>query len=163
MIETYTQEFRENLVNEYVRIGLVAFLIRMPSLGITDTPTTNQLEARKALTMLEAAEAEIAVTNGYKRALVAVTLNPASNLYQTYYNLVATFEASLEGNFPEATHICYARGANVIDMNNDNGNNRGDTQGTLIKVEPLEGAPLILGTGTTLIHNSIFRLTSQNI
>ncbi len=163
MIETYTQEFRENLINEYVRAGLVAFLIRIPSLGVTDTPTTLQLEARKGLTMLEAVEAEIAVLNGYKRALVAATLNPSSNLYQTYYNLTSTFEASIEGNFPEATHICYARGANVTDMTNANGNNRGDTQGTLIKVEPLEGAPLILGSGTTLTHNSIFRLTSQNI
>lgn len=161
MIETYTQEFREDLVEHYLSKDLVAFLIHLPSLGITDTPTSNQLEQRKLLTMMAASAAEIEVQHGYKRSLVAVTAYPPLNPYQTIYDLTSTFTAAANGDFPEATHICYACGVNLTNPTNGNGNHRGDTQGTLIKVEPLFNAPLTIRAGVTFTHSTSFKITSQ--
>lgn len=161
MIPTYTTEYSTKLFEDYLGFNLVAFLISRPSLGLTDTPSIAELDARRALTMMQAAAYEIALTNGYARSILTLVKNPASTTTDLIYTATATFTASSAGALSSATHICFARGANLTGGNAANGQNRGNTQGTLIKVEPLLNAPLSISASTTLTHSTSFKLSSR--
>ena len=67
MLSTHTIQFNRRLIEDYIGTNLHAFLIFLPSLGVTDIPTPTQLTTRRNLTMALAAAAEIPVTNGYSR------------------------------------------------------------------------------------------------
>ncbi len=137
MIPTYTSEYLNKLHEDYIGFNLVAFLIFRPSLGITNTPSVAELDARRALTMQVAASYEIALTNGYSRCILTLTKDVTSTTTDVIYNSSGSFVASSSGVLSPATHICFARGANLSGGSTLNGQNRGSTQGTLIKVEPL--------------------------
>lgn len=163
MIPTYTSEYLNKLYEDYVGFNLIAFLIFRPSLGITNTPSVNELDLRRALTMQLATSYEIALTNGYSRSIINLIEDPSSTTTDVIYTGVATFTASSSGSLNAATHICFARGANLTGGSNLNGQNRGSTQGTLIKLEPLLNAPLTIAASTTLTHNTSFKLSSRTI
>lgn len=163
MIPTYTTEYLDKIYEDYVGFNLVAFLINRPALGITNTPSVGELDLRRSLTMQIAASYEIALTNGYSRSIITLIKDPASTTTDVIYTGTATFTANSSGALSSATHICFARGANLNGGTTLNGQNRGNTQGTLIKVEPLLNAPLSIPASTTLTHNTSFKLSSRAI
>ncbi len=168
MIPTYTYAIKENLIKDYLGANLVIALINNINLGITDTPSSTQLQARQNYDINNLISNEIGGTNlnGYRRFVVinnTITTNNISNTI-TESNLTATFTAS-GGNFDAFTHIIAIRGANLTNATNVNGNNRGDTNGTIIFIEPVfntftPGTSLILQDGITFTYN--FKLTSSD-
>ena len=153
MLSTHTIQFNRRLIEDYIGTNLHAFLIFLPSLGVTDIPTPTQLTARRNLTMALAAAAEIPVTNGYSRFKCLLTKdNTLPDVTREVYTTSANFTA-VGGCFSPVTHICYARGASL---------GRGDTAGTLIKIVPIVNAPYTVTTGVTFTHSTNF-ISSLNL
>lgn len=150
-----TQQYLSFLLNNSIGLNLVAFLINMPTLGVTNSPTDDQLLLIRSLTMVNAVAQEISSV-GYQRYIVNF---PTGNIVATTDNIsvpiISTF-TNTTGNSGPATHICYARGANIIGATSSNGFNRGDNTGTLIQVEPLVGTPLTIQQNTTFTHTTTF-------
>jgi len=167
MIPTYSYAIRSGIINNYLGANLAVALINNSNLGITDTPTTAELESRKNFTTLDLFNFEIGATNlnGYARVLIpALDINPVTtSVDQTEAEISVTFTAS-NGDFEPFSHIAVLRGANTVGADpNLNGNNRGDTNGTIIFLEPVEnttnpGIPLILSNGVS--YNYTFKLVS---
>jgi len=167
MIPTYTYAIKAGIINNYLGANLAVALISNTNLGITDTPTATELEARKNFTAADLFEFEIGVTNlnGYARILVpALDINPAPvNVDQTEAEISVSFTAS-GGDFEPFSHIVVLRGASTVGADPIlNGNNRGDTNGTIVFIEPVDntlnpGNPLILANGIS--YNYIFKLIS---
>ncbi|MBD2201815.1 hypothetical protein H6G33_10690 [Calothrix sp. FACHB-1219] len=163
MISIYTNQFRTRLVEDYIKINLVSFLIQMPSLGITDSPTPTELNNRLSLTMSNAVAQEIGATNlyGYKRNIITTSTSSEDLINRVItVTVTSTFTAN-GGSIGPASHICYARGADVLGASASNGNNRGSTIGTLIKVEPLVLAPYTIANGVTFTHNTSFIVSTR--
>ncbi len=161
MLAQHTTQYQNNLVLEYIASNLVALLIYKPDLGLTDFPSDTELLNRRALTMSTAATAELAVLNGYTRRTVALVVASSTDPNTVIYTSSTTFTASGTGPFSQATHICYARGVNLLGGNAGNGNNASDTAGTIIKVEPLLNAPLVVPTSTTFTHTTKFIVSNR--
>ena len=161
MIPTYPTIFRTNLFNNYLLIDVVAILIYDPLLGVTDSPSAAELTARRAYTVTDAVANEIGgvALNSYERSIV--TIDPLVEdipLQTTEVTITATFAPSSGNTYDDATHIVYIRNANVIGATPANGNNRGDIQGDIIKLEPLVGAPVTLSNPTVLTHITTIKL-----
>lgn len=155
MTPTKTVEYLTYLLTNGIGSNLVSYLINMPSLGITDTPTDDQLLLRQQLTMVNAVAQELSGA-GYKRNLLSISTGSIVYTSNTItVPVVSTFTNS-GGNIGPFTHICYARGANITGANSTNGNNRGDTTGTLIQVEPVTSAPLTIAQNVNFIHTATF-------
>ena len=167
MIPTYTYAIKAGIINNYLGANLAIALINNSNLGITDTPTATELEARKNFTTTDLFSFEIGVTNfnGYARILVpALDINPTPvTVDQTEAELTVTFTAS-GGDFEPFSHIVVLRGANTVGADPIlNGNNRGDTNGTIVFIEPVDnilnpGNPLTLTNGIS--YNYTFKLIS---
>ena len=164
MTPTYTNEFREAILTEYIGFNLVAFLVSMPSLGVTDSPTPAQLQERLNLTMTAAVANELPHANGYSRQLVYLG-NPVTN--ET--NKESISDTNVEfisdgGDVGPFTHIVFARGANLSGADPAlNGNHRGDITGTVVRVEPVVGAPLVLPDTFSFLINPPFVATTRLI
>lgn len=162
MIPTYTYEIKNKIIKDYLGANLAVALINNINLGLTDAPSNQQLEARKLFVTSSLVDFEIGASalNGYSRNLILnSTINPLiSSPNQTETTLQATFTA-VGGNFNPATHVVVLRGANISGANPiTNGNNRGDTNGTIIFIEPINnilnpGTPFILQEGITFTYN----------
>lgn len=167
MIPTYSYAIRSGIINNYLGANLAVALINNSNLGITDTPTAAELESRKNFTTLDLFNFEIGAANlnGYARVLVpALDVNPvAVSVDQTEAEISVTFTAS-GGDFEPFSHIAVLRGANTVGADPVlNGNNRGDTNGTIIFLEPVDntlnpGTPLTLSDGIS--YNYTFKLIS---
>lgn len=167
MIPTYSYAIKAGLINNYLGANLAIALVNNQALGITNTPTATELEARRNFRTLDLFNFEIGATalNGYARQLVTpVQINPTPiNGQQTEAEITVTFTAS-GGSFEAFTHIVALRGANTIGADPIlNGNNRADTSGTIIFVEPVDntlnpGQPLVLANGIS--YNYTFKLVS---
>lgn len=167
MIPTYTHKIKENIVKNYLGSNLIVALINYSNLGITDAPSAQELEARRNFTTQQLFNFEIGVSNlnGYARAIVDNTnINPIqvnSTLTEASINVSFTAQG---GPFEPFTHIVIVRGANLNNADPTiNGNNRGDTNGTVIFVEPVQntlnpGSAITLGEGTTFNYD--FKLIS---
>lgn len=152
MTATITKEIREFFITDTIGYNLVAFLINMPSLGNTDTPTNDEILNRENLTMATASAQEVSGTS-YARHIA--TINPADIVEDNNGNFSVTVSATFtptDGNpIGPVTHVVWARGANLVGADPiTNGNNRGDTTGTAYKVEPLTAAPQTLTFPTQL-------------
>jgi len=168
-IPTYTYIIKENLIKNYLGSNLVVALINNPNLGITDTPTAEESEARRNLTMTDVFNTEIGGTNlnGYARAIILNnTINTTVvNTELTEAELNVLFTAN-GGDMEAFSHIVVIRGANITGADPIlNGNNRGDTNGTIIFVEPVNnisnsGNPLTILDGTTFDYT--FKLMSSS-
>jgi hypothetical protein len=169
MIPTYTYKIKENIIKNYLGANLVVALINNASLGITDTPTNQELESRRNFSSSNLFNFEIGSSslNGYARAIIdnSSISTDIVNAQVTETNLTATFTA-FGGSFEPFTHIVVIRGANLSNANPElNGNNRGDTTGTIIFIEPVEnpinpGSPLTLNNGVSYNYN--FKLVSAS-
>lgn len=146
MIPTYCTEITTVLLTQYVQTNLVAVLINDPSLGYTDNPTSLQLANRKALDMNYVVTKEITLSGGYSRAICSVdqlSTEPENNRSRLFVR--AVFEPT--GVLDEATHLVFVTHANLVGANPvSNGNNRADNTGTVVKVVPLQFAPIRLAT-----------------
>jgi len=168
-IPTYTYLIKENLIKNYLGSNLVVALVSNTNLGITDTPTAIEAEARRNLTMTDVFNTEIGGTalNGYARAIILNnTINTTVvNTELTESELNVSFTAS-GGDMDPFSHIVVIRGANVTGADPIlNGNNRGDTNGTIIFVEPVDnianpGNPLTVLNGATFDYT--FKLISSS-
>jgi hypothetical protein len=167
MIPTYSYAIKAGIINNYLGANLAIALINNVALGITDTPTNTELEARRNFRTLDLFNFEIGVAslNGYHRQFVPpfeITPTPVTS-EQTETEITVIFTAS-GGDFEPFTHIVALRGANTVGANPiTNGNNRADTNGTIIWVEPVDnvvdpGQPLILSNGSSF--NYTFKLIS---
>ena len=167
MIPTYSYAIKAGIINNYLGANLAIALINNSALGITDTPTANELEARRNFRTIDLFNFEIGATafNGYARQFVLpgqISPSPVTP-EQTEAEITVTFTAS-GGDFEAFTHIVAIRGANTVGADPIlNGNNRADTNGTIIFVEPVDntlnpGQPLILTNGIT--YNYTFKLIS---
>lgn len=144
MLPTICNEIKSGIVYEYLSLGMGAFLIYYPDLGLTDVPSLEEYNRRKYLTMFEASNKEVGGFNlsGYKRFIprpdqVQIT---DSGPFVTI-KIEPTFQA-VEGSIGPFTHICLARNINTYQADSLNGNNRGDQQGKLILVKPVPVRPL---------------------
>lgn len=168
MIPTYTQAIKEKIIKDYFGGNLVVLLINNNNLGITDTPSSTQLEARQNYSTNNLINNEIGGTNlnGYQRQIIPNnTINPIKvSTTLTKINLSVSFQAD-NGDFDPFTHIVVLRGANLTNANTNNGNNRGDTSGTIIFIEPVDninspGSPFILQQNVVFNYN--FSLLSSD-
>jgi hypothetical protein len=168
MIPTYTYAIKEKIIKDYLGSNLVVLLINNNNLGITDAPSSTQLEARQNYNINNLATQEIGAANlnGYKRHVIlnnSIVPNIISPTL-TEVNLTASFTA-VGGNFDLFSHIVVLRGANLTNITTLNGNNRGDTTGTIVYIEPVQntanpGLPLLLQPGIT--YNYSFKLLSSD-
>lgn len=144
MLPTYCTEITSDILTEYVKVNLVAILINDPSLGLTDTPTAVELNLRKTLTMDYVITKELTLTGGYSRAICTVdSIEVENENNRSRLFIRASFNPT--GVYEEATHIVYVTHANLVGANPEfNGNNRADNKGSVVKVVPLEYAPIKL-------------------
>lgn len=168
MIPTYTYAIKERIIKDYLGANLVIALINNTNLGITDTPSLSELQARQNYSNSNLLSNEIGGVNlnGYKRYIISNNdINPVNTTTTTTeVSLTAEFTA-VGGNFDPFSHIVLIRGANTTGASINNGNNRGDTSGTIISIEPVlntitPGSPLVLQTGITF--NYSFKLSSSD-
>ena len=155
MTTTITKELKTYFITNTIGYNLVALLINMPSLGVTDSPTNDELLLRENLTMTTAVAQEVADTD-YKRHIME--FDSEDIVYsngQATVNVTATFTPT-EGNpIGDFTHVVWARGANLVGATELNGNNRGDTTGTIWKVRSVLAAP------TTITYPVVFSPTTD--
>lgn len=160
MTATITKEIRELFITDTIGYNLVAFLVNMPSLGNTDTPTNDQLLDRENLTMSTAAAQEV---TGSSYARYIATIDPADiiedNNGKFSVEVTATFTPTSDSSIGPVTHVVWARGANLVGATELNGNNRGDISGTVYKVEPLVGAPQTLTYPVVFNHTIDIEIT----
>lgn len=165
-IPTYTYSIKDNIIRNYLGSNLVVALINNPNLGITDTPNNQEAEARRNLTMTDIFNTEIGSLslNGYARAIIVnntITTNRI-NTNLTEAELNVSFTAT-NGDIEPFSHIVAIRGANIIGADPTlNGNNRGDTNGIIIFVEPVTN-PINPGTPLSILNGSTFDYTFKLI
>lgn len=159
MLPTYTDSVAASFIDNYLAYQLAAILINAPSLGLTDVPSESEMTARRTLTMVDVAGYEL-TNDSYRRMFIQLAAAaPLEGLLVS--SATTTFVGPTNAAIGPATHIVYARGVLQSGANNSNGNNRGSTQGQVILVEPLSGAPLSLSYPYTLTHTVTFRAGSR--
>lgn len=144
MTVTITKELKTYFITDTIGYNLVALLINMPSLGVTNSPTNDQLLLRENLTMTTAVAQEVADTD-YKRHIVIFDSEDiAYSNGQATISVTATFTPTNGNPIGDFTHVVWARGANLVGATNGNGNNRGDITGTIWKVQSVNSAPITI-------------------
>ena len=135
-IPTIANELLHDLLNNYIFFNAAIFLINYPELGFDNTPTQEELNLRKSLTMVDAALREVsAIDNNYARYYITpLDLSIGSNPFSRV--IKASFSAQ-GGSIGPFTHAVLTRDINKINGDITNGNNRGDEQGLLILSTPI--------------------------
>lgn len=151
MIPTFSDQIKTDILTNYLGSNLVVGLINYPALGLTDAPTTTEVNLRRTLDISNIDTYEIGRNNlnNYKRQIVNITSSDIVGDVTKQALITIEFEA-IGGDFEEATHIIAIRGAKISNATTNNGNNRGSTQGVIIFVEPLKNAPF------TLVEDTVF-------
>jgi len=152
MLSTYCTEITTAILSDYIRVNLIAILINDEDLGYTDEPTPLELYNRKLLTMDYIITKELTLNGGYSRAICtidSIELESENNRAR----LFTRAEFNPTGQYDPATHVVYVCRANLVGADPIiNGNNRGDNIGKVIKVVPLENAPITLITPIPYIY-----------
>lgn len=171
-IPTHTYAIKENIIKNYLGSNLVVVLINNANLGITDTPTAQEQESRATLTMTDVFNTEVGSTslNGYARAIVSSSsiVTSVINTQLTEAEINVSFTAT-GGDIEAFSHIVVIRGATVTNADPLlNGNNRGDTNGNIIFVEPVTntsnpGFSLSIVNGTTFDYTFKLINSSESI
>jgi hypothetical protein len=143
---TITDAIKSRIITQ-INSGLMGILINYPDLGIDDTPTQQELTLRYGLLMSEVGVREISANGGYARRTLG-TITPVIDNHVYSFTLSSSF-LPVGGNYSEATHIIYA--TNALST-------RGNTQGTVILVEPILNAPVIITNGVTYTHSTEIQL-----
>lgn len=153
MTRYHATQFNTRMIADYIGANLFAFLINDPSNTILESST-----------MAQAAALEITATNGYTR-LGAITLPGATTATEDAVLVIANTPsvvqrpvttciapqqqwAAVGGQMGPFTKVCYARGATGT---------RGNTSGTLVRIETVAGAPLTLEDGQQFRHTATFK------
>ena len=149
MAKHSSDEGKKGAIDNYINVGLHAFLISDPS---------DSVDASSS--MVGATAMEIPEGNGYARK--PVILPPATIRIATdgsgeriATSLAPQQQWSAAGDVPSFDKICYARGATSI---------RGATSGTLIRVEhanqDVNGNPVavVLVSGQSYRHTAVFEV-----
>lgn len=165
MIPTYTYAIKEEIIQTCFGNNLIIALINNSTLGITDTPTGSELEARRNFTMTDVFDFELTVTNGYARYIVpAIDVDVVIvDTELSRADITASFTAS-GGDMPEFSHIVVIANADIIGADPIlNGNNRGNTIGTIVFIEPVDnaGVPLTITNGTTFEYDFALLTSSE--
>lgn len=137
MIPTLSKDILEDFGHHYVNLGLGALLVQRPELGLTDTPTAQELKLRKESTLEDLIPYEVGgiMLNGYKRCFIE-----RPNTTFTSNSVVLDFLVQWEAiNRPMGpfTHYVLCKNLNKFRAGTKNGNNRGDTSGVIIGVQPV--------------------------
>ena len=154
MIPTFSNKIKTEILSNYLGSNLVIGLINYPELGLTDSPTQEELDLRRSLSTDNIDNYEIGKVdlNNYSRQIV--TINSSEVIGDVTKKFLATVEfEAIDADFEEATHIIAITGAKISEGTEENGNNRGNPQGTIIFVEPLKNAPFILQQGTSFEYS----------
>lgn len=154
MIPTFSNKIKTELVTDFLGTNLVIALINYEGLGLTDAPTIEQQVLRQEFSTQDLGVYEIGgqQLNGYRRNIVNIT--EADIVGNNVKRAIITVEfTAVDGDLDPFTHVVAIRGAKVTDAEVSNGNNRGNTQGTIIFVEPIENAPI------TVLENNAFEYT----
>jgi hypothetical protein len=135
-IPTIASELLNDLLNNYIFNDAAILLINYPELGFDNTPTQEELNLRKSLTMVDAALREVSsIENNYNRYYITpLDLSIGSNPFSRIIKASFDAQGAAIGPF---THAVLAKGVNKINGDVTNGNNRGDEQGTVILSTPV--------------------------
>ena len=149
MIPTYTTSIKQSIIENFFGSNLVIALVNRPSLGITDTPTVNEIAARQAFNMTGVFDSEIGAINlnGYARQIVTSgDINVVVvNTERSEAEITVSFTASTAAMDP-FSHIVAIRNADLVNADPlINGNNRGSSVGEVIFVEPVDN-PILPGS-----------------
>lgn len=136
MIPVITTEIRQSIINNYLTQAVSGFLIYKPDLGMNDSPSREEFQRRRDLTMQDAVDYEIGgpSLNGYRRYIVEPELIQYRD--QTKITYRVEFQAQ-GGEIGPFSHVCIARGTNILNLDISTGNNRGDYLGDLILSAPV--------------------------
>lgn len=164
MIPTYTNQIKREIIESFLGSNLVVALVNYPNAGLSDTPTTQELAARKNFGMTNVFNTEIGRTNmnGYARQIVEdLSIETLSTLTKAEVEVSFTAEG---GNFDPFTHIVLIKDADLSNADPaTNGNNRGSTVGSVIYIEPVnnQSQPLILTNNLTFNYSFSLNIASQ--
>lgn len=153
MIPTYTTAIKQSIIETYFGNNLVIALVNRPSLGITDTPTVDEVAARQAFNMTDVFDSEIGATtlNGYARQIVLpADINvTVIDTERSEAEITVTFSA-VGGNMDAFSHLVAIRAADLVGADPIlNGNNRGSSVGEVIFVEPVDN-PVLPGSAFSI-------------
>ena len=160
MIPTFTESIQEKVITSFLGNNLVLALINYPELGLTDAPTQDEYELRTSFNLDNINVYEIggAGLNGYQRQII--NIDPNLIVGTNIKRVITTVEFEAVGAAMEPfTHIVAIQAANLVEATEENGYNRGDSQGTVIFVEPVKDGPIELQAETvfeytlTLVSN----------
>ena len=151
MIPTFTNIIKEKLITEFLGNNLVIALINYPELGLTDGPSQTEAELRRNFTTDQINLYELTNTD-YKRSIITVDPNLIIGENVKKVLVTAEFEA-FDTSFSEATHVVAIQKANLVNASASNGNNKGDTQGNIIFVEPIKNAPFVIQANSVFEYN----------
>ena len=133
MMPTLSRQVYEDVLR-HLSIGLCAYLINHPTLGLGEPSEPSEYLRRYNLTMEEAVGREVLLSGGYKR-FIFNQLTPIFRESIGYLILEPEWQA-VGGAIGPFTHVCVAYNANTFNTSPANGNNRGDYQGSLILSYP---------------------------
>lgn len=154
MLSTYSIDLPIKLITEFISFNVVAILVNDPELGLTDTPTPAEVIRRTNLDMFRVISKELPLNGGYSRSICIVD-TPIADASQNQSSTTIRASFTPTGLFQPCTHIVYVTNANLVGANPvANGNNRGNVEGTVIKVAPLESAPLEFNSPVTYNFNT---------
>lgn len=154
MISNYSIDLPINIITQYLSFNVVAILINDPELGLTDNPSPAEVIRRTNLDMNRVISKEITLTGGYSRAICTVDV-PIADVSQQSASTTIRASFTPSALFNPCTHVVYVSQANLIGADPQaNGNNRGDSEGVVLKVAPLEFAPIQLDSPITYQFNT---------
>lgn len=152
MNPTITKEIKKYFITDTIGYNLVAFLINMPSLGVTNSPTNDQLLLRENLIMSEAVAQEL-TDSSYNRQ--TLNINPEDIIFtasgKASLEVTASFSTTVDNEIGPFTHVVWARGAS---------NTKGSTNGIIWKVEPVTAAPLTINYPVTFTTTTDVSITT---
>jgi len=161
MIPTPSIDILKDFGERYINLGLGAILVQLPDLGTTNTPNAQELKLRRQSTLSNLVPYEVGgvMLNGYKRCFIN---NP--NITYTTTSVILDFLVEWEAyNKPMGpfTHYVLCKGLNKFRTSIKNGNNRGNSEGIVLGIQPVptyqisavsERPDIIPGTRGLLIY-----------
>lgn len=154
MISTYSIDLPIKLITDYISFNVVAILVNDSELGLTDTPSPLEVIRRTNLDMFRVISKEISTNGGYARSICNVD-TPIADASQNQASTTIRASFTPTGLYDPCTHIVYVTNASLVGADPQaNGNNRGNVEGIVIKVAPLEQAPLQFDNPVTYNFNT---------
>lgn len=137
MIPTVSTDLLKDFGEHYINLGLGAILVQRPELGLTDTPTAQELKLRRESSLEDLVPYEVGgiMLNGYKRHFIE-----RPGITYTSNSVILDFLVEWEAiNRPMGpfTHYVLCKNLNKFMAGTKNGNNRGSPEGVILGVQPV--------------------------